>query len=55
MSARDQLVSVYSGEELELRLTELQDQYFKHEAPTIKKEEASDFFRYKRPRLYGSN
>lgn len=55
MSARDQLVSVYSGEELELRLTELQEQYFQHEAPTIKKEEASDFFRYKRPRLYGSN
>ncbi len=55
MSARDQLVSMYSGAELESKLADLRIQHFSHEAPTIEKEEATDFFRYKRPRLYGSN
>lgn len=55
MSARDQLTQLYSGTELNNKLAELRAQYFKHEAPTIEKEEQSDFFRYTRPRLYGSN
>ncbi len=41
--------------ELEGELNALREQYFKHEAPTIKAEEQSQFFRYERPRLYGQN
>ena len=55
MSARDQLVNLYRGSELNLKLSELREKHFKHEAPTIEKEEQSDFYRYNRPRLYGSN
>lgn len=55
MAARDQYIQNYSGDELESKLTELRIKHFKHEAPTIEKEEASEFFRYERPRLYGSN
>ena len=55
MSARDQVVSLYSGSELDVKLNDLRIKHFKHEAETIDKEEQSDFYRYKRPRLYGSN
>lgn len=55
MSARDQLVNLYEGDELAEKLEVLRVTYFKHEAPTIAKEEQDAFFRYNRPRLYGSN
>ena len=55
MSARDQLSQAYEGDELERQLRELREKYFKNEAPTIKAEEDSGFYRYNRPRLYGSN
>lgn len=55
MSARDQLSQVYKGDELTSKLQDLREQYFKNAAPTIKAEEDSGFFRFNRPRLYGSN
>ena len=55
MSARDQLSQAYQGDELADKLLELREKYFKQEAPTIKAEEDSGFYRYNRPRLYGSN
>jgi hypothetical protein len=55
MLARDQVVNLYSGSELKEKLIDLRDKYFKHEAATIEKEEQADFYRYNRPRLYGSN
>lgn len=55
MSAREQLTSLYKGAELDEKLMALRVTFFEHEALTIQKEEQSDFFRYKRPRLYGSN
>ena len=55
MAARDQYLKTYTGELLSEKLSELRTQYFKHEAATIEKEEAESFYRYERPRLYGSN
>lgn len=55
MSEKDQLTASYSGDELESKLDDLREKYFGREAPTIKKEEASGFNRYERPRLYGRN
>ena len=55
MSARDQISQAYKGDELTNKLQNLREQYFKNEAPTIKAEEDSGFFRFNRPRLYGSN
>ena len=55
MSARDKINNLYSGLELEKHLSDLRSKYFEHEAPTIEKEEHSGFYRYNRPRLYGSN
>jgi hypothetical protein len=55
MSERDQLTKINNGNLLTEKLAELRIKYFKHEAPTIEIEEQAEFFRYKRPRLYGSN
>ena len=55
MTERDQITSQYQGDELTEKLTSLREKYFSKEAPTIEKEEASGFYRYERPRLYGSN
>ncbi|MFT5591742.1 MAG: hypothetical protein ACI8SR_000097 [Oceanicoccus sp.] len=55
MSARDQMSQRYTGAELSEKIIELRERYFKNEAPTIAAEEESGFYRYKRPRLYGSN
>ena len=55
MTARDQLTNLYEGDELSTKLADLRVSFFEHEAPTIEKEEQAEFFRYKRPRLYGSN
>jgi hypothetical protein len=55
MSERDQLTKINNGKVLTEKLAKLRIKYFKHEAPTIEIEEQTEFFRYKRPRLYGSN
>jgi len=55
MNARDQLLQLYEGDELNHKLIDLRQQFFKHEAATITAEENSGFMRYERPRLYGSN
>ncbi|MGK0443952.1 MAG: hypothetical protein ACJA1U_000881 [Bermanella sp.] len=55
MSAREQLNQKYSGNIPPEELNALRKQYFKNEAPTIAAEESSGFFRYQRPRLFGSN
>lgn len=55
MSARDQLTQSYSGDELKSKLDALRKQHFGKHASTITAEEDSGFFRYERPRLYGSN
>ena len=55
MNERDQLSASYSGDTLEQKLDDLREKYFGREAPTIKKEEASGFNRYERPRMYGRN
>lgn len=55
MNARDQLKQNYSGEQLDGQLKALRDQYFKKESKTIAAEEDSGFYRFQRPRVYGSN
>ena len=55
MAERNELINSTSESELPIAMTELREKYFKHEAITIQKEEASDFWRYKRPRVYGNN
>ncbi len=55
MQARTELMNTVAEAELEDELSALREQYFKHEAPTIKAEEQGQFFRYERPRLYGQN
>jgi len=55
MEAREVLLEGLSGEELDTALTELREKHFKHEAPTIAREERDEFFRYTRPRIYGRN
>ena len=55
MKERDKMASEYEGPELEEKLKPLREEYFKHEAKTIRLEEKDGFFRYKRPRVYGRN
>lgn len=55
MNARDQLKQNYAGEQLEGQLKTLREQYFKQESKTIEAEESSGFYRFERPRVYGSN
>lgn len=56
MAERAQVVELYEGEDLVVKLDALREKYFKHEAATIKKEEEQiAFFRYKRERVYGRN
>lgn len=55
MAERETLVATVSEEQLPKALDALREKYFKHEAITIAKEEASDFWRYKRRRVYGIN
>ena len=56
MEAREAAEVQYSGEQLTQELDKIREQYFAHEASTIKKEEEDlEFFRYTRPRLYGRN
>ncbi|XXF74895.1 hypothetical protein P2318_17630 [Myxococcaceae bacterium GXIMD 01537] len=56
MKAREELLSRFGeGEALETELSSLREKYFKHEAPTIAREEDTGFFRYQRRRIYGRN
>jgi len=55
MAERAELARQYTGEALEARLAELRARYFGAEAATIADEEASGFFRFDRPRVYGRN
>ena len=55
MNEREQLVNTSSESELSDVLVVLREKYFKREAITIQREEESDFWRYKRPRVYGNN
>ena len=55
MSAKEQIEQTYSGDVLNKKLKTLREKHFKHEANTISAEEESGFYRYNRPRLYGSN
>jgi hypothetical protein len=55
MQARQTLLDTLSGESLETALSELRQKHFGIEAPTIEKEEQSDFFRFERRRIYGRN
>jgi hypothetical protein len=55
MTERNEVVNSSSESELTVAMAKLREKYFKHEAITIQKEEASDFWRYKRPRVYGNN
>ncbi len=55
MEERDAVASQLTGAELEEKLKDLRVKYFKDEANTIEREENEDFFRFKRPRIYGRN
>lgn len=55
MQERDALTGQLQGPELDEQLTALREKYFHDEAKTIELEEKDDFFRFKRPRLYGRN
>lgn len=55
MQARQTLLANADSAAVEQELDELRHKYFKHEAQTFKKEEASGFYRYDRPRVYGRN
>ena len=55
MQERENIVKEFAGQEREERLRALREQYFKDEAKSIELEEKDDFFRFKRPRIYGRN
>jgi len=52
---RKEVATNLSGAEFDEALYELQVKYFKHEAPTIAREEMDDFWRFDRSRIYGRN
>jgi hypothetical protein len=55
MKARSQAEKKFSGEALEAEFDKLREVHFTYRAPTIKREEGADFYRYTRPRVYGQN
>ncbi len=56
MQVREQILLEYeNSDDLEERMDGLRESYFMDEAPTIKSEEESNFFRYERRRVYGRN
>ena len=55
MSERSSLVEMTSEADLPNALKKLREKYFLEDAIVIQKEEASDFWRFKRPRKYGNN
>jgi hypothetical protein len=55
MQEREDIVKKFEGSEREERLNTLREKYFQDEAKSIELEEKDDFFRFKRPRIYGRN
>jgi hypothetical protein len=55
MEERRRLTKTFEGDALEEELRHLRERTFAHEARTIALEEASGFFRFERPRIYGRN
>lgn len=55
MAERRELAERLEGEALSEALSKLREDYFQHEAKTIRLEEEKGFFRYERPRYYGRN
>jgi hypothetical protein len=55
MKEREAVVQQYTGPEQEEKLKALREQYFDDEAKTIELEEKDDFYRFKRPHIYGRN
>ena len=55
MAERQALAKELSGEALEAKLQEVRARYFAAEADLIAQEEASGFFRFERPRVWGRN
>ena len=55
MARREELTQAYNGVELDHRLEALRQHYFQDQAQTIAAEEATNFFRYNRKRIYGRN
>jgi hypothetical protein len=55
MSERSTLIDSTSEADLPEALRALREKYFQQDAITIEKEEASDFWQFKRPRKYGNN
>lgn len=55
MQKREEIVQEFEGPEREEKLKSLREQYFKDEAKTIELEEKDDFYRFKRPHIYGRN
>jgi hypothetical protein len=55
MQERNDIFHESDGENRSLKLAELQQRYFGNAAKTIQAEEASGFFRFDRPRVYGRN
>lgn len=55
MDERAKILASYQGDAQKEKLTALQNTYFSKQAKTIQAEEASGFFRFSRPRVYGSN
>jgi len=55
MEKREAVVQQYEGQERETKLTELRSEYFGDEANTIALEEKDNFYRFKRPHIWGRN
>ncbi len=55
MSEREHLLATPDDGTRSEKLITLQERYFKNAASTIQAEEASGFFRFERPRVYGRN
>jgi hypothetical protein len=55
MEERRRIAATFEGETLERELALLRERYFEIAAKTIEREEASGFFRFERPRIYGRN
>ncbi len=55
MQEREAIASQFEGAQQEEQLQALRAKYFQDEAKTIELEEKEDFFRFKRPHIYGRN
>lgn len=54
-AARENLENRYAGPERAARLSELRREYFGAEAEQIENEEATGYFRFRRPQIFGRN